>query len=743
MKENYFEKSFLIDTHLISQNRSFSLCSLIDSDSVIYMIIHSNLVDKVCKKLKIQSISLIKEKLIRDYDEKIFKKIITHKILLNIIIESHKKLTVSMLIVDIDHYEGILSKLWMNKNEILLNMRNNVIVFSNQLNTSISIFSISLHSKHSSWSRSSSFSSIIQTKTSMMLKRLVRKESFSIQSINAALFKTLLNHSKKDKIEVFALFMTNINREITYNIQCNLNALNVSSINEMTQNLKDIKAKLSSKYHEFLNVFDQAQSNKLLSHRFYNHKIELISDSMLSCCRVYWMFSVKLLKVKKYLNENLSKKFITSSQTLYFFLVLFILKANKDLRFCMNYQKLNVIFKRNRYSLSLINEIIDKIVSCKHLTRLNIISAFNKLWMHLNNKNYITFITALEAYKYKMLSFKLTNESIFFQQYMNDVLWDFLNDFCQVYLDDILIYSKTRKKHRDHVKLVLSRLREAELQIDIRKCEFDVEETVFLEVIVSELDLRMNLSKVTVIVSWITLINLKEIQSFVQFVNFYRRFIKNFSKLVKPFTQLTRKNTSFVWNEICVQVFDNLKKQVSSISVLRHFDFKRQAILNIDASNYVKDEILSQYDDEKVLHSMIFYSKSMIFAEINYHIYDKKLLVIIWCFEHWRLELKCIELLIQMFINHQTLKIFMKNKQLSRQQVNYLNILSKFNFQIIFRSGKMNTKIDALIRMFLANIFESAQRFKDRFQTILILNKVDVLSIESKANLYQRVWMIN
>ncbi len=251
-----------------------------------------------------------------------------------------------------------------------------------------------------------------------------------------------------------------------------------------------------------------------------------------------------------------------------------------------------------------------------------------------------------------MLSFKLTNESIFFQQYMNDILWDFLNDFCQVYLDDILIYSKTRKKHRDHVKLVLSRLREAELQIDIRKCEFNVEETVFLEVIVLELDLRMNFSKVTVIVSWITSINLKEIQNFVRFVNFYRRFIKNFSKLVKSFTQQTRKNTSFVWNEICVQVFDNLKKQVSSTSVLRHFDLKRQAILKTDASNYVKGEILSQYDDEKVLHSMIFYSKSMILAEINYHIYDKKLLVIIWCFEHWWFELKCIELFIQMFIDH-------------------------------------------------------------------------------------------
>jgi len=93
-----------------------------------------------------------------------------------------------------------------------------------------------------------------------------------------------LNHSKKNKIEVFALFMTNINRKIAYNTQCNLNALNVSSINETTQNLKDIKAKLSSKYHEFLDVFDQAQSNKLFSHHFYDHKIELISDSTLSCC---------------------------------------------------------------------------------------------------------------------------------------------------------------------------------------------------------------------------------------------------------------------------------------------------------------------------------------------------------------------------------------------------------------------------------------------------------------------------
>ncbi len=154
LKENYFEKSFLIDAHLIFQKWSFSFHSLIDSDSVVYTIIHFNLVDKVCEKLRIQSISLTKEKLIRNYDEKIFKKTITHKILFNLIIKSHKKLTVSMLIADINHHEVILSKFWMNKNEILLNMQNDVIVFLNQLNTSISIFSISFNFKHSSWLQS-------------------------------------------------------------------------------------------------------------------------------------------------------------------------------------------------------------------------------------------------------------------------------------------------------------------------------------------------------------------------------------------------------------------------------------------------------------------------------------------------------------------------------------------------------------------------------------------------------------
>ncbi len=311
-------------------------------------------------------------------------------------------------------------------------------------------FLISLNTKHSSWSRSTLISSAAHSKIFKMLKHSVsffQKESFLIQNIDVIFFQALVKQKKKNQTEIFAMFIEDIDRKIVYNTQCKLDVINVFSVDEMTQNLEDIKVKLSSKYQNFLDVFDRAQADKLSSHHSYDHKIKLTNDTTSSRCWAYQMSLYKLQKVKKYLNENLFKEFIISSKASYFSLVLFILKANEDLRFCVDYRKLNAIIKRNRYSLSLIDEVIDKIVDCKHLTRLNIILTFNKLQMHSDSENYTIFIIALEAYKSKMLSFKLINDSASFQQYMNDILWDFLNDFCQVYLNDILIYSKTQREH--------------------------------------------------------------------------------------------------------------------------------------------------------------------------------------------------------------------------------------------------------------------------------------------------------
>ncbi len=297
--------------------------------------------------------------------------------------------------------------------------------------------------------------------------------------------------------------------------------------------------------------------------------------------------------------------------------------------------------------------------------------------------------------------------------------------FCQAYLDDILIYSKSKKEHREHVKLVLDRLREAGLQADIKKCEFDDDETIFLGVIISGSGLRMDPEKVKAIVDWRTPTNLKQVQGFVGFANFYRRFIKDFSKIVKPLAQLTKKDQLFIWSDACMAAFQELKDKVITAPILRHFDPSKQAIHETDSSDWVTGGVLSQADDDGVLHPVAFYSKSLDVAEINYHIYDKELLAIIRCFEHWRPELAHTELPIQIFTDHQTLKTFMENKPLTERQARYLDILSDFNFKIIFLAGRANGKADALTRM-PGSSPEGAddERIKQQFQTILTPDRV-------------------
>ncbi len=214
------------------------------------------------------------------------------------------------------------------------------------------------------------------------------------------------------------------------------------------------------------------------------------------------MLSYKLQKIKEYLKENLKKKFITLSKASFASLILFVKKKDDSLCFCMNYWKLNALIKRNRYSIFLIDEVLAWIQDSKYLTWLNIIAAFNKLRMSSESEDLTTFITFFNVYKYKVMLFELINESAFFQHYINDVLFDCLHKFCQTYLNDILIYSKTLKEHKTHMKEVLNKLHEADLQMNIDKYEFEIQKISFLELLIFINDLRMNSWKVDVIQSW-------------------------------------------------------------------------------------------------------------------------------------------------------------------------------------------------------------------------------------------------
>ena len=175
--------------------------------------------------------------------------------------------------------------------------------------------------------------------------------------------------------------------------------------------------KLFINYHNYANVFDKSQTNILSSHRFYNHKLKFakgVNKNILFKNRIYSISNYKFEQIKKYLNEHLKKRFIIFNYALFASFVLFVEKLNDKLRFCVNYRKLNAIIKRNRYFISLIDEVLIKIQDCKYLTRLNIIIAFNKLRMHSNNENFIIFVTSFGIYKYRVLSFGLTNGPVIY-----------------------------------------------------------------------------------------------------------------------------------------------------------------------------------------------------------------------------------------------------------------------------------------------------------------------------------------
>ncbi len=190
-----------------------------------------------------------------------------------------------------------------------------------------------------------------------------------------------------------------------------------------------------------------------------------------------------------------------------------------------------------------------------------------------------------------------------------------------------------------------------------------------------------------------------------------------------------------------------MKKRMTEASILRHFDQNRKTILETDSFNYVNNDILSQYDDEETLHSIIYYSKNLSLAECNYEIYDKKLLAIIQAFKHWRSELKLTELSIKMFIDHQALTSLMKNKELSKRQMRWVQKLIDFNFKIMYRSDKQNIKVNALTRQ-VDSVSRSLENKQCCYQrtTILTLNRMKIADLKKKENdesIYQLILEAN
>ena len=254
-------------------------------------------------------------------------------------------------------------------------------------------------------------------------------------------------------------------------------------------------------YAEFDYVASKEASNVLPPHRPYDHKIELEKPNTLGYSPLYKMTTAELEETKRYLLDNLYKGFIEPSQSPFAAPILFVKKSDGSLRFCIDYQKLNELTRKDRYPLPLIDEVLARLSRAQVFTKLDIRQAFHCIRMDPESEELTTFRTRYGSYKCKVLPFGLTNGPATYQRYMNDVLFDYLDDFCTAYLDNILIYSEDPLEHEIHVKKVLQRLGDAGLQVDLKKCEFNVTRTKYLGFIISTDRIEVDPEKVSAIVN--------------------------------------------------------------------------------------------------------------------------------------------------------------------------------------------------------------------------------------------------
>ena len=525
----------------------------------------------------------------------------------------------------------------------------------------------------------------------------VQPPDLSIHMIGAAPFSTLM---KKRENEIFTASLYDIDEVIRTRQSVFLSA---ASMKDVEKTLKpkihiDPAPIVPKEFHDLRDVFSKTEADKLPPHRPYDQKIVLTEGAVPPSGPLYKMSAPELLVLQKYLKENLAKGFIRASSSPASSPVLFARKPSGGLRLCVDYRALNAIIVKNRYPLPLIQETLDRLAKAVIFSKFDIVAAFNKLRMQKGQEWMTAFKTRYGLYEYEVMPFGLCGGPGSFQHYINDILREFLDVFCTAYIDDILIYSRSVKEHKVHVRKVLEALRAAGLQLDIEKCEFFVTETTYLGLIISDKGIQMDPQKVAAIKEWLSPKNVRDIQAFVGFANFYRRFVRGFSEIASPLIKLTKKNKVFAWDEKCEKAFQALKDAFLSDTVLMNFDPEKKIVVEVDASDWVVGGVLSQYDDEGTLRPVAFFSKKHSPAEINYETYDKELMAIVRAFEEWRAELEGAAFPIQVISDHKNLEYFMTTKQLSRRQARWSEYLSRFDFKIVYRPGKSGGKPDALTR---------------------------------------------
>lgn len=446
--------------------------------------------------------------------------------------------------------------------------------------------------------------------------------------------------------------------------------------------------------HEYEDVFSEHEASKLPTFEHGSHPIETTIDPPYG--PLYSLSRSELEVLRAYINDSLEKGWIRHSTSPAGAPVIFVPKKDGSLRLCVDYRGLNSVTIKNRHPLPLISETLDRLVGAKLFTKLDLQHAYHRVRIREGDEWKTAFRTRYGHFEYLVMPFGLTNAPATFQAYINRALADVVDIFCVVYLDDILIFSDSLEAHWGHVKQVLERLRHHNLYVKLSKCTFASSEVEFLGFLVNTQGIKMDPERIRTIAEWPTPRTFRDVQVFLGFANFYRRFILGYSKVAGALTTLLkgskdgRKAGLMEWLKPQQSAFEALKSAFTTAPVLRHFDPTRRIRVETDASVFAVGAILSQLFEDEQWHPVAFWSRKMIPAETNYETYDQELLAIVASFKHWRHYLEGSAFPVEVLTDHNNLRGFMNHKQMTRRQARWCLTLSTVDFVIGHRPGLSN-----------------------------------------------------
>ncbi|WVZ49174.1 hypothetical protein U9M48_000551 [Paspalum notatum var. saurae] len=426
--------------------------------------------------------------------------------------------------------------------------------------------------------------------------------------------------------------------------------------------------------------------------------IELLPGTAPIAMRQYRMAPIEHEEVKKNIDELLAKGYIRPSSSPWAFPVLLVEKKDTDVkRMCVDYRALNKVTIKNKYPLPRIDDLFDQLQGACDFSKIDLRSGYHQLKIHPSDIPKTAFTTKYGLYEYTVMSFGLTNVPAYFMQLMNSVFMDYLDKFVVVFIDDILIYSRTEAEHEEHLRLVLQRLREHKLYAKFSKCEFLIDEVCFLGHVVSKGGIAVDPSKVSTVTNWKVPEIPKEVRGFLGLAGYYRRFLENFSRIAKPMTSLLEKDAEFRWTNAQQAAFDELKKRLTTAPVLTLPDQQKKFIVYCDASRDGLGCVLMQ--EGKVI---AYASRQLRKHELNYPTHDLELAAVVHALKIWRHYLygqRC-----EIYIDHKSLKYIFAQNELNMRQRRWLELIKDYDMEIHYHPGNANVVADALSRKSYANM---------------------------------------